>query len=235
MAALQAGRSQFSQFRKHICFNRQLLKNLWPELKWFQFDHWYLDVDEEEGGRQRLRLKRKNRCKEKRVETPLLSLSLLLSSLFSHCGLTLHSCFSLSNLAFVFYTNSLPRPLSPLSSFCFLSSLSVFFTGFPIPPFFPSISSHLSVRFVCPAILFAAPRLRHMALSFLLLSSINTVVSGNYRHIAQHARLCCGVWCWRQNKAGKDKRARTKISYTALPQTRNVLWWKINMIFVIFI
>lgn len=76
----------------------------------------------------------------------------------------------------------------------------------PSQPIFTGSSISLFI-FVCPAILSAAPGLRHMALSFLPLSSINTVVSGNYRHIAQHARLRCGFWCSTQNKAGKDKRS----------------------------
>lgn len=133
MAALQTRLSQFVQFRKHICFSSQLLKNLWPELIWFQFDfHWYLDADEEEGGRERMWLKRKNRCKEKRVETPLLFFSLPLFLSF----LLLHSCFSVSSLSLLF----LPLIfLAPALSHSFPS----LFTGFLIPPFFSSISSHL--------------------------------------------------------------------------------------------
>lgn len=99
------------------------------------------------------------------------------------------------------------------------SPLFPFFMGFPIShPFLlwtpqSSSSSHLSPSFLVPPVRLCmpchspcCPRLRHMALCSLLLSSINTVVSGNYRHIAQHARLCSGFWCWRLNEAAKDVR-----------------------------
>lgn len=39
----------------------------------------------------------------------------------------------------------------------------------------------------------AAPRLRHMALSALLLSYINTVVAGNYRHVGATRWRGCGA------------------------------------------
>lgn len=99
------------------------------------------------------------------------------------------------------------------------SPLFPFLMGFPIShPFLPwtpqsSSSSHLSPSFLVPPVRLCmpchspcCPRLKHMALCSLLLSSINTVVSGNYRHIAQHARPCSGFWCWRLNKAAKDVR-----------------------------
>lgn len=120
--------------------------------------------------------------------------------------------------------------LSPLSSFSRSSpSFHLNLSSF-VPP--------LSVRLCVPCHSPCCPRLRHMALSSLLLSSINTLVSGNYRHIAQHARLCCSFWCWRQNKVGKDvrclKRARKGILYTAfrtLAQSRSDLknsWRRIS-------
>ena len=154
---------------------------------------------------------------------------------------------SLLFLFSVLFFNTDSLFLSPISPGLFLSSplylLESLFLFFP-PPHRPPTSSLPSlpsqpllltspppyIRLCVPCHSPCCPRLRHMALSSLLLSSINTVVGGNYRHIAQHARLCSGLWCWRQNKAGENvrclKRARKEIWYSAfqtLPQTRNVL------------
>lgn len=56
--------------------------------------------------------------------------------------------------------------------------------------FWLSLTRPPSLRLSVPRLSLCRPRLRHMAHPSPLLSSINTVVSGNYRH-AQHTMLYC--------------------------------------------
>lgn len=70
----------------------------------------------------------------------------------------------------------------------------------------PLAASAPLLAFVYPAILCAAPGRRHMALSALLLSSINTVVGGNYRHVRETRRGGCTTAA-----AGSRKQAPSEV------------------------
>lgn len=107
----------------------------------------------------------------------------LLPPLFSH-----HSCISCSPFEPHILPPALSTPLllNYLSYFPPISPLSRSSPSFHLNPSSPLLPVRLCVPCHSPC----CPRLKHMALSSLLLSSINTVVGGNYRHIAQHVRLC---------------------------------------------
>lgn len=119
------------------------------------------------------------------------------------------------NLFFSFFPSPLSYALidtiSFLPAFLVIPPCSPHISSLPasVPPSLTSLTpasraSPVSIRLCAPCHSLCCPRPRHMALSSLLLSSINTVVAGNYRHTAQHARLCSSLWCRWQNKALKD-------------------------------
>lgn len=96
-------------------------------------------------------------------------------------------CFDSNTISFLLAFLVIP-PCSP-----YISSLPA-----SVPPSLTSLTpssrvSPVSLRLCAPCHSLCCPRPRHMALSSLLLSSINTVVAGNYRHTAQHARLCSSL------------------------------------------
>lgn len=256
MASLQTAPSQFSRVRKHICFNYPPVKKLWPQLKWFpvwslifrcrwrrkgggESYGWDGEMDEKKTWRRGRNLLS---C-PLNPNPPLLLFYPPLASfpLFSP-RLSLFKCpffFSPLSSSLTLTASSFLPSLQASFSLLLFTSCSPPpphqqppYSSLPLLPFQPLLltSPPPYIRLCVPCHSPCCPRLRHMALSSLLLSSINTVVGGNYRHIAQHARLCSGLWCWRQNKAGENvrclKRARKEIWYSAfqtLPQTRNVL------------